>query len=94
MTPTKVTNPLAKCLRTVGDDSRLNILCVLIRTKKSCVSDIAEALHTSVASVSHHLLVLAKEGILVSKREGKQVSYSLSQEKFVTDLKKFICKYK
>ena len=85
---------LARQLRTVGDDSRLHILCVLIAKKKACVSEIAGAVGMSVAAVSHHLQVLAEEQVLVPEREGKYIYYTLSKENFVTDLKRHICKYK
>lgn len=85
---------LARQLRTVGDDSRLNILCVLIAKKKACVSDIAAATGMSIATASFHLQVLAKEEVLVPEREGKYIYYTLSKENFVTDLKRHICKYK
>ena len=87
-------NELAKLMRTVGDESRLKILCVIFNDKKICVSDIAEELNMSVAIVSHHLQVMAKEDLVVARREGKRICYELPKGPFVKDLKKFICKYK
>ena len=85
---------LARQLRTVGDDTRLNILCVLIDKRRACVSEIAEAVGVSVAAASFHLQVLAKEKVLVPARKGKHIYYALSKENFVADLKRHICKYK
>jgi DNA-binding transcriptional ArsR family regulator len=87
-------NELAKLMRTAGDESRLKILCVIFNNKKVCVSDIADELDLSVAIVSHHLQVMAREGLLVPLREGKHVCYELPKDAFVKDLKRFICKYK
>lgn len=87
-------NVLAKLMRTAGDESRLKILCTIFNNKKVCVSDIAQELDMSVAIVSHHLLVMSREGMLVPMREGKKVCYELKKGPFVSDLKKFICKYK
>ncbi len=84
----------AKKLRVAGDSSRLRILCLIFSDKKVCVSDIAKELGMSVAITSHHLQSLAKEGLLLSSREGKKICYSLSKNDMVTDLKKFICRYK
>ena len=81
-------------MRIAGDESRLKILCIIFGKKKVCVSDIAGELGLSVAIVSHHLQVMSKKGLLVPVREGKKVCYELPKEPFVTDLKKFICKYK
>ncbi|HXK37525.1 MAG TPA: metalloregulator ArsR/SmtB family transcription factor [Candidatus Paceibacterota bacterium] len=86
-------NELAKKIRTVGDESRLRILCVIFEGRKICVSEIAAKLDMSVAIVSHHLRALQDEGLLIPMRDGKHVCYEISDEKFMEDLKKFICKY-
>jgi DNA-binding transcriptional ArsR family regulator len=87
-------NELAKLMRTAGDESRLKILCIIFTQKRICVSDIAEELGLSVAIVSHHLQVMAKEKLVLPIREGKKICYELPKDQFVKDLKKFICKYK
>ena len=87
-------NELAKLMRTAGDESRLKILCVIFNNKKICVSDIAKNLDMSIAIVSHHLKVMAEEGLLVPSQEGKCTYYYLAKKLFVSDLRKFICKYK
>lgn len=87
-------NELAKLMRTAGDENRLRILCVIFSKKNVCVSDIAEELALSVAIVSHHLQVMAKDGLVVPLRDGKRICYELPKDEFVKDLKKFICKYK
>lgn len=84
---------LAKKLQTVGDPTRLKILCHLFKAKKACVSDIGLELGMNVAIVSHHLQVLSKEGLLEFDREGKKICYHLSGEDFMKDLKRFVCKY-
>jgi DNA-binding transcriptional ArsR family regulator len=85
---------LAKKLQTAGDPCRLKILCYIFTAKRACVSEIAKYLGLSVAIVSHHLLSLAKEGLLESERDGKRICYSLPKTGFLSDLKKLICKYK
>ncbi|MCK9351922.1 MAG: metalloregulator ArsR/SmtB family transcription factor [Candidatus Paceibacterota bacterium] len=92
---TITTENLAKKLQTAGDPCRLKILCYIISSKKACVSDIAKHLRMSVAIVSHHLQMLAKEDLLESERNGKRICYSFpTRNAFVTDLKKLICKYR
>lgn len=85
---------LAKKLSIAGDASRLKILCLLFENKKVCVSEIAKKLGMSVAIVSHHLLALAKAGLLESNREGKRVCYLLIKSRFNNDLQDFICRNK
>ena len=87
-------NELAKVMRTAGDESRLKILCVIFRERKICVSDIAQDLNLSVAIVSHHLKVMARDGLLSPQQEGKCTFYYLPDKPLALDLKKFICKYK
>lgn len=84
-------NDFARCLRTVGDESRLRILCHLMKKKQLCVSEIAQELEMSVATASHHLQVMAKDGLVVPVREGKRVCYSLPRTALMADFKKFIC---
>lgn len=86
-------NDLAKKMRIIGDECRLKILCLIFNEKKICVSDIALKLNMSVAIVSHHLQALKEEEILNSYRDGKRIRYELSDNSFIQDLKKFICKY-
>lgn len=85
---------LAKILRTVGDETRLKILCIIFENKGVCVSDIAARLGMSVAIVSHHLRTLAAEGLLEPVREGKRTCYTVRQNTFMKDLKRLICTYK
>ncbi len=87
-------NELAKKIRTVGDETRLKILCIIFSENRICVSEIADKLNLSVAIISHHLQALKEENILISLRDGKNINYKLSDDKFVLDLKNLICKYK
>jgi DNA-binding transcriptional ArsR family regulator len=87
-------NELAKLLKTAGEENRLKILCVIFDKKDTCVSDISRELKISVASCSHHLQTMSKEGLIISKRVGKNIYYQLPKNVFTNDLKKFICKYR
>ncbi len=86
-------NDLSKKMRVVSDESRLKILCTLFREDHICVSDIAMKSDISIATTSHHLQVLQDEGVLLSKREGKRICYTLADDSFVKDLRSLICKY-
>ena len=87
-------NELAKIMRIVGDESRLKILCFIFNHKEFCVSAIALELHMSVAIASHHLQVMAEQGLVVPVRNGKRICYKLPKSDFMKDIKKFVCKYK
>ena len=62
------------------DSTRLRILWLLCHTEE-CVSDIAAAVSMSSPAVSHHLRTLKQSGLITSRREGKEVLYTLAKTK-------------
>ena len=48
---------------------------------EECVSDIAAAVNMSSPAVSHHLRNLKQSGLIISRREGKEVLYTLAKTK-------------
>ena len=52
---------------------------------------LAAALRLSVATASHHLQVMAKDGLVVPVRDGKRICYKLPKTALMNGLKKFIC---
>jgi len=89
-----VTQDLAKKARILtlaGDKARIRILCTLFEYKDVCVTDIAESLQMSIASVSHHLQVLQGNELIVSHREGKNICYSLNKTPLIKYIRQFIC---
>ena len=62
------------------DSTRLRILWLLCHTEE-CVSDIAVAVNMSSPAVSHHLRNLKQSGLITSRREGKEVLYTLANTK-------------
>ena len=65
------------------DSTRLRILWLLCHTEE-CVSDIAAAVGMSSPAVSHHLRNLKQSGLITSRREGKEVLYTLAKTKEAT----------
>lgn len=63
--------------KALSDPTRVKIACML-QQKELCVCDIAALLNTSVAMASHHLRQLKSMNIAKSRKEGKNVYYSLS----------------
>lgn len=64
----------------LSDGSRLRILWLLCHCEE-CVSNIAAAVSMSDAAVSHHLKTLKLNGLITSRRDGKEVYYKLSDNK-------------
>lgn len=59
------------------DGTRLRILWLLCHSEE-CGINIAAAIGMSTAAVSHHLKSLKLSGLITSRREGKEVYYTLA----------------
>lgn len=70
---------LAELFKVFGDSTRIRILFVLFEAEV-CVCDLAEALSMTQSAVSHQLKILKQARLIKSRREGKQVFYSLSDD--------------
>ena len=60
--------------RQLSDPTRVRIFWLLSQ-QEACVINIAAMLEMSSPAVSHHLRSLTESGLLVSRREGKEVYY-------------------
>ena len=67
----------ASKLRAIAHPMRIAVIDLLNDKSKMSVTEIYSALDIEQASASHHLNILKNKGILVSKREGKKIFYSL-----------------
>ena len=67
----------ASKLRAISHPMRIAIIELLSVDHKLSVTDIYTALNIEQATVSHHLSILKNKGVLISKREGKKIYYSL-----------------
>ena len=68
---------VAEIFKQISDGTRLRILWLLCHCEE-CVSNIAAAMKMSDPAVSHHLKLLRGSGLIVSRREGKEVYYKLA----------------
>ena len=71
-----------KCVdfcKALCDSTRQKIL-EMLREQEMCVGDIADAFHLSQPTISHHLNILKGADVVKSRKEGKQVYYSLNQD--------------
>lgn len=70
---------LAELFKVFGDSTRIRILYVLFE-EEVCVCDIAEILGMTQSAISHQLRILKNGRLIKSRREGKQIFYSLADE--------------
>jgi ArsR family transcriptional regulator len=66
-------------LKALAHPARLRILAML-RSGGLCVCQVAATLGSPVSTVSEHLGELKRAGLLVERREGRWVTYSLATE--------------
>src|SRR6266516_7781391 len=66
--------------RALSDPTRLTLAAALTDADELCVCDLAWIAERSQTLVSHHVRVLRTHGLVGSRREGKMVMYSLSEE--------------
>ena len=67
----------ASKLRAIAHPMRIAIIDLLNESPKLSVTEIYKKLKIEQASASHHLNILKNKGVLISKREGKKIFYSL-----------------
>ena len=88
MLPAEELDAAARFLRTLGDPTKLKIVCALAgdeaEEREICAGDIAASLGMTKSAVSHQLRILREEGLVKCRREGKHVIYSLD-DKHVTE---------
>lgn len=70
---------LAALLKAVADPARLQILALLrsLPQCEACVCDLTEPLRLSQSTVSHHLKVLSKAGLVAAEKRGYWTWYRL-----------------
>lgn len=80
---------VADMFKQVCDATRLRIFWLLCHCEE-CVTNIAAAMQMTEPAVSHHLKVLKKSGLVISRREGKEVYYKASENE-MSDLLHHAC---
>jgi DNA-binding transcriptional ArsR family regulator len=70
----------ANMLRAIAHPVRIAILSILEDGSEKTVSEIHTKLNIGQAAASHHLGVLKDKGVLLSRRDGRQIFYTLRHE--------------
>ena len=74
MPGTEEFSTVADVFKKLDDPSRLKIFWLLCHCEE-CVINLSSLMEMSSPAVSHHLKVLRSAGLIVSRREGKDVYY-------------------
>ena len=78
------------------DENRIRIL-KLLTTGEKCACRLLEEINITQPTMSHHMKILCDSGIVVGRKEGKWMLYSISPEgsaaavKYLKELTKITC---
>ena len=70
---------IASVFKAFCDENRIHILKLLCSGEK-CACKLLEEMSISQPTLSHHMKILCDSGIVVGRREGKWMHYSVSAE--------------
>lgn len=82
-------NRASMVLRSINNKVRQNILGYIYDKEKVGVTELYKDLKLEQSVASLHLSILRKEGVVSTERNGKQVYYSINNNR-ITDIKKFV----
>ena len=70
---------IATIFKAFCDENRIRILQLLLDGEK-CACRLLEEMNITQPTLSHHMKILCDSGIVVGRKEGKWIHYSLSEE--------------
>ena len=70
---------LAEIFKACCDENRIRILRLLLSGEK-CACKLLEEIDISQPTLSHHMKILCDSGVVVGRKEGKWMHYSVSPE--------------
>jgi len=71
---------LSNLLALAGNEVRLKMIYLLEEENELCPCDLADILNMTVPAVSQHLRKLKDGNLIVSRKDGQTIYYSLTQE--------------
>ena len=83
---TETLTHIADLFKGFADPTRVHILCLLLTREEMCVTEIAEQTAVSQSAISHQLRMLRQMHLIKSRREGKNMHYSLADDHVKTIL--------
>ncbi|MCR4328114.1 MAG: metalloregulator ArsR/SmtB family transcription factor [Patescibacteria group bacterium] len=86
----KQKDTLLNMFKTLSEIARLDIVLLLTSGEK-CVCEIFKNLKLPQNLVSHHLRILRQSGLIINRKQGKWVHYSLNR-KNIKELQKLLTK--
>ncbi len=84
---------LSIVLSSVSNPTRFLIMC-LLSEKEMYVGQLIDELGTSKGNISQHLRILTDRGLIINRKEGNRVYYSVKhgkEKELIIKLRKFCC---
>jgi len=82
---------LESLFKVLGNRNRLRLVHALVKAGEMCVGDLAETIDMQTQAVSNQLKHLAMLGVVVSRREGNNVYYSVVDNCVITVIERALC---
>lgn len=61
------------------DENRIKII-KLLRSGEKCACKLLEEIHVTQPTLSHHMKILCDSGVVVGRKDGKWMHYSISEK--------------
>lgn len=90
---------LSRMLKAIAHPTRLSIIEMLQSEKRLTVTEIYTSLNADQSSISHHLSILRRRGIVGQERNGKFIFYFLVEKSYLslldclTDIQRSVSAY-
>lgn len=81
-------NEIALICRALGDENRIKII-QLLKNGELCACHILEAFNITQPTLSHHMKILSDSGLVLGRKDGKWMHYSINSKTF-EEVKKYI----
>lgn len=86
------TEDLVKIFKALSNDDRLEMV-KLLKDKELCGQAIQANFYMEQSTISHHLNLMQRVGILKSRRDGRNIYYSLDAGAVKTKIESFVKDY-
>ncbi len=83
MMATATPKELLSFLKCVASESRMKILLLFIDGQERTVNQISEQVELEQSTTSEHLALMKRNGLLLSKKSGKEVYYRPDKDRII-----------
>ena len=80
---------MSTVLKSLSEENRLRIAFMLLH-RPLCVCEINEILHIALSTISAHLKNMKYAGIIEDEKDGRWVTYRLSNDPEIVDMIKYL----